>query len=196
MLGAPASGKGKYCEAICAEYNVPHISTSDLLRTAITSGSDLGKAAKSYMDRGEIVADEVMLPIVIQHLSSEKLQASGWLLDGWPRTQAQAEALRNAKLQPQVMLWLDVGREALIGRVEQRRFDPVAGQIYYMQQCPPTESEVGAMLCVCVCVCVVWVLFVLCLPACLPACLSVCCLPAYLPACACSNKLYSGRSVA
>ena len=144
MLGAPSSGKGKYCESICAEYRVPHISTSDLLRQAVNSGSDLGKAAKAYMERGEIVADEVMLPIVIQHLSSDKLKASGWLLDGFPRTRAQAEELRGAKLQPQVMLWIDVAKDILIDRVEQRRFDPVTGQLYYINQAPPTDSEVGA----------------------------------------------------
>jgi adenylate kinase len=78
ITGAPSSGKGRYADSICKHYNVPHVTTGDLLRKAIMAKSELGKAAQAYMDKGEIVADDVIVPIVIEHLNSPDVVESGW----------------------------------------------------------------------------------------------------------------------
>ena len=112
IAGAPASGKGAQCERIRAKYGIDIIGTGDLLRAAVANDSnELGRAAKSYMDKGETVPDELLVPLVVERLighGNEEAQSRGWLLDGFPRTAEQAEALKSAGVVPDLLLVIDV----------------------------------------------------------------------------------------
>lgn len=105
LLGAPGAGKGTQAKMLSRRLGVPHISTGDILRAAVAAGSDLGKQAKGYMDRGELVPDELIIAIARERLAEADC-APGFVLDGFPRTVAQAEALDE--------VMDDLGREALI----------------------------------------------------------------------------------
>ena len=143
ISGAPASGKGTQCERLVAKYGIKHISTGDLLRAAVVAETDLGKSAKGYMEKGELVPDELLIPLVAEGLADV---SEGWLLDGFPRTQGQAQALKDAGIIPDVLLVLDVPDEELTGRCVDRRLDPVSGKIYHLKTSPPENDEVAARL--------------------------------------------------
>ena len=117
IAGAPASGKGTQCEMIKEKFGVVHLSTGDILRAAVKEGTELGKTAGGFMDRGELVPDEVMIGVVGERLKQEDCQCQGWLLDGFPRTGAQAAALVDSGALPDVFLLLDVPDEDLVDRV-------------------------------------------------------------------------------
>merc|ERR1712127_950552 len=93
IAGAPASGKGTQCETIKSKYGVVHLSTGDMLRAAVAAGTDVGKKAKEFMDSGKLVPDEVIIGVVCDRLNEDDCKTDGWLLDGFPRTPAQAQAL-------------------------------------------------------------------------------------------------------
>ena len=95
FLGPPGAGKGTQAQRIAEKYNIPHISTGDILRAAVKEGTELGKLAKSYMDRGELVPDDVIIGIIRERLSQPDVKERGFILDGFPRTLAQAEALNK-----------------------------------------------------------------------------------------------------
>ena len=117
IAGAPASGKGTQCEMIKEKFGVVHLSTGDILRAAVKEGTELGKTAGGFMDRGELVPDEVMIGVVGERLKQEDCECQGWLLDGFPRTGAQAAALVDSGALPDVFLLLDVPDEDLVDRV-------------------------------------------------------------------------------
>lgn len=123
LLGAPGSGKGTQAALMTKELGVPHISTGVLLRAAVAAGSELGKKAKAVMDRGELVSDELMLDLIEERLGQEDA-SEGFILDGYPRNIAQAEALDRllAKLgQPvEEALQIDVNEEQVIARIAGR----------------------------------------------------------------------------
>jgi len=146
IAGAPASGKGTQCEFIKAEYNCVHLSTGDMLRAAVAAESALGKEAKSHMDSGELVPDQIIIDIIIARLAEEDCKARGWLLDGFPRTRAQADALAAHGLSCDAFLLLDVPDHLLVERVCGRRSDPVTGQIYHITYKPPENDEIAARL--------------------------------------------------
>jgi adenylate kinase len=143
IAGAPASGKGTQCERLVAKYGIKHISTGDLLRAAVVAGTDLGKTAKGHMEKGELVPDELLIPLVAEGLSGV---SEGWLLDGFPRTQGQAQALKDTGVVPDVLLVLDVPDSELTGRCVDRRIDPVSGKIYHLKTNPPEDDEIAARL--------------------------------------------------
>jgi adenylate kinase len=143
ISGAPASGKGTQCERLVAKYGIKHISTGDLLRAAVVAETDLGKSAKGHMEKGELVPDELLIPLVAQGLSGV---SEGWLLDGFPRTEGQAQALKDAGILPDVLLVLDVPDEELTARCVDRRLDPVGGKIYHLKTNPPENDEIAARL--------------------------------------------------
>ena len=143
IAGAPASGKGTQCERLVEKYGIKHISTGDLLRAAVVAETDLGKNAKGHMEKGELVPDELLIPLVAEGLTGV---TEGWLLDGFPRTQVQAQALKDAGILPDVLLVLDVPDEELTGRCVNRRMDPVSGKIYHLETNPPENDEVAARL--------------------------------------------------
>jgi adenylate kinase len=142
-MGLPGAGKGTQAEKIVEKYDIPHISTGDMFRLAIKEGTALGKEAKSYMDKGELVPDEVTIGIVRERLSKPDCQ-KGFLLDGFPRTIAQAEALENLltdmKESLDYVLHIDVPKEQLIERLTGRRICPTCGATYHVVFNPPKED--------------------------------------------------------
>ncbi|MCA1024334.1 adenylate kinase [Halobacillus litoralis] len=145
LMGLPGAGKGTQAEKIVEKYDIPHISTGDMFRLAIKEGTSLGQEAKSYMDKGELVPDEVTIGIVRERLSKPDCQ-KGFLLDGFPRTIAQAEALHNllADMERSLdyVLHIDVPKEKLIERLTGRRICPTCGATYHVVFNPPKEDGV------------------------------------------------------
>lgn len=141
--GAPASGKGTQCALIVDEYNLVHLSTGDMLRAAVASKSELGVAAKEFMDAGALVPDSLVIEMVIDRVTQSDCADRGWLLDGFPRTEAQAVALDSAGVIPNAVVCLDVEDDMLVERVVGRRLDPETGDIYHTTFNPPPAGEVS-----------------------------------------------------
>ncbi|XP_013746759.2 adenylate kinase 5, chloroplastic isoform X1 [Brassica napus] len=146
ISGAPASGKGTQCELIVQKFGLVHISTGDLLREEVSSGTEIGNKAKEFMNSGSLVPDEIVIAMVAGRLSREDAKKNGWLLDGFPRTFAQAQSLDKLNVKPDIFLLLDVPEEILIERCVGRRLDPVTGKIYHVKSYPPESDEVKARL--------------------------------------------------
>lgn len=140
LMGLPGAGKGTQAEKIVNEYDIPHISTGDMFRAAMKDETELGKKAKSFMDAGELVPDEVTIGIVKERLGKDDCK-KGFLLDGFPRTVAQAEALEDilSSLGKSLdyVLNIDVPREKLEERLTGRRVSPVSGRTYHVIYNPP-----------------------------------------------------------
>lgn len=141
IAGAPASGKGTQCEMIKEEFGVVHLSTGDMLRAAVAAGTDVGVQAKEFMDSGKLVPDEVIIGIIRDRLDEADCKEQGWLLDGFPRTAAQAEALADAGCTADCFLFLDVPDASLVERVVGRRTDPETGKIYHLTFSPPPADD-------------------------------------------------------
>lgn len=146
IAGAPAAGKGTQCEQIKDQFGVIHLSTGDILRAAVKEGTPLGKEAKSFMDNGQLVPDELITNVVCDRLRQEDCKTKGWLLDGFPRTRPQADALSSAGFTPDSFILLDVPEDILVERVSGRRTDPVSGQIYHLTFKPPPEDIVARLV--------------------------------------------------
>lgn len=143
LLGAPGAGKGTQAKKLIEKYGMPQISTGDLLRAAVGAGTDLGKEAKSFMDKGELVPDSVVLGMVEERLQQDDAK-QGYILDGFPRNTAQAEAL-DAMLDKLGMpldaaLSVDVPLEDLMKRLTGRRTCKECGQMYNIYFSPPAEE--------------------------------------------------------
>lgn len=128
------------------EFNVVHLSTGDMLRAAVADKTPVGVAAKEYMDSGKLVPDDVIIGVVKDRMNLADCKAQGWLLDGFPRTRAQADALAEAGVSADCFLFLNVPDEILVERVVGRRTDPETGKIYHMTFSPPDDEEVLARL--------------------------------------------------
>ncbi|GMF23164.1 unnamed protein product [Phytophthora fragariaefolia] len=137
ITGAPASGKGTQCELIVRALHVVHLSTGDMLRQAIRDGTSLGKQAQEYMDEGQLVPDELIVGVVLERLAQPDCKARGWLLDGFPRTEAQAQALLATRTIPDCVLALDVPDDEVVKRIAGRRLDPETGKTYHITFNPP-----------------------------------------------------------
>ncbi|KAI9117339.1 hypothetical protein K1719_011505 [Acacia pycnantha] len=146
ISGAPASGKGTQCELIVQKFGLVHISTGDLLRAEVAAGSEIGNKAKEYMNAGRLVPDEIVTAMVTARLSREDAKQKGWLLDGYPRSCAQAEALEQKQIRPDIYIVLDVPDDILIDRCVGRRLDPVTGKIYHIKNFPPETEEIKSRL--------------------------------------------------
>ncbi|KAK9269384.1 hypothetical protein L1049_001156 [Liquidambar formosana] len=146
ISGAPASGKGTQCELICQKFGLVHISTGDLLRAEVSSGTEIGNKAKDFMNAGQLVPDEIVTAMVTARLSREDAKEKGWLLDGYPRSFSQAQSLEKMKIRPDIYIILDVPDEILIDRCVGRRLDPVTGKIYHVKNFPPETEEIKARL--------------------------------------------------
>ena len=135
LMGLPGAGKGTQAERIVEKYGIPHISTGDMFRAAIKEGTELGLQAKSFMDKGDLVPDEVTIGIVRERLSKEDCN-EGFLLDGFPRMLAQAEALENilAYLSQKIdfVINIDVDQEILMERLTGRRICKSCGSTYHL----------------------------------------------------------------
>jgi adenylate kinase len=145
LMGLPGAGKGTQAEKIVEKYGIPHISTGDMFRAAIKEGTELGLKAKSFMDQGNLVPDEVTIGIVRERLSKEDC-AEGFLLDGFPRTVAQAEALENilSDLNRKInfVINIDVEQEFLMERLTGRRICKSCGSTYHLVFNPPANDGV------------------------------------------------------
>ncbi|KAK1931344.1 adenylate kinase [Phytophthora citrophthora] len=137
ITGAPASGKGTQCELLVRALHVVHLSTGDILRQAIRDGSSLGKQAQGFMDDGKLVPDELIVDVVLERLAQPDCKTRGWLLDGFPRTEAQAKALQAATIIPDCVLALDVPDDEVVKRIAGRRLDPETGKTYHVEFNPP-----------------------------------------------------------
>lgn len=154
MLGAPGAGKGTQAERLVERYGVVHVSTGDMLRAAVAAGTQLGRLAKQYMDAGELVPDEVVIGIVRERLAQADIQERGVLLDGFPRTLAQAEALAEVLsatgLPAPTVVNLKVGEDELVERLSTRRICRACGAIYNLRYdhldvgdaCPKCGGEI------------------------------------------------------
>lgn len=145
IAGAPAAGKGTQCARIVEEFGMVHISAGDLLREEVARGTEAGKAAKECMDRGHLVPDEVVVQMVKNRLAAPDVQQRGWLLDGYPRSASQAEAIEKEGIRPDVFLLLDVPDGILVERVVGRRLDPDTGKIYHLKFNPPPADVVDRL---------------------------------------------------
>ncbi|MBB5356473.1 adenylate kinase [Anoxybacillus mongoliensis] len=145
LMGLPGAGKGTQAEKIVEKYKIPHISTGDMFRAAIKEGTELGLQAKSYMDRGDLVPDEVTIGIVRERLSKDDCQ-NGFLLDGFPRTVAQAEALETLLQQLDrsidYVINIEVDKSILMERLTGRRICKECGATYHLVFNPPAQAGV------------------------------------------------------
>ncbi len=139
LLGAPGAGKGTQSERISAKYHIPAIATGDILRKAIGDGTELGKAAKSYMDAGKLVPDEVVIGIIKEYLSSDACK-NGFILDGFPRSIPQAEALDAMGIHIDVVLSIEVADEKIVERMSGRRVCSCGASYHVVYNPPKTEG--------------------------------------------------------
>ncbi len=145
LLGPPGAGKGTQASAIVEKYGIPHISTGDIFRYNIKEGTELGKKAKSYMDKGLLVPDEVVVEIVEDRLKKDDCK-DGFLLDGFPRTVVQAEALdevlKNMDISLDKVINIEVDKEILVGRAVGRRICKNCGATFHIKHNPSTKGDI------------------------------------------------------
>ncbi|NDE45919.1 MAG: adenylate kinase, partial [Betaproteobacteria bacterium] len=136
LLGPPGAGKGTQAAVITKTYNIPQISTGDMLRAAVKAGSPLGLEAKKVMDSGGLVSDDIIIGLVKDRLKQDDC-ANGYLFDGFPRTIPQAEAMKDAGVQIDVVLEIDVPDQDIISRMSGRRVHMASGRTYHVHFNPP-----------------------------------------------------------
>ncbi len=145
MLGAPGAGKGTQAKKIAAKYNIPHISTGDIFRANIKNGTELGKKAKTYMDQGLLVPDELVVDLVVDRVNQEDCK-DGYVLDGFPRTIPQAEALDKALgdmgQKMDYAIDVNVPDENIVRRMSGRRACVGCGATYHLVYAPTKEEGI------------------------------------------------------
>jgi len=139
LLGAPGAGKGTQASFICQKYGIPQISTGDMLRAAVKAGTPLGVQAKSVMDAGGLVSDDLIINLVKERIAQNDC-AGGFLFDGFPRTIAQADAMKAAGVKLDYVLEIDVPFSAIIERMSGRRSHPASGRTYHVSFNPPKTA--------------------------------------------------------
>jgi adenylate kinase len=141
LLGAPGAGKGTQANYIKEKYNIPQISTGDMLRAAIKAGTEMGLAAKRVMDAGQLVSDDIIIGLVKERLKESDC-ANGYLFDGFPRTIAQADAMKDSGVAIDYVLEIDVPDELIVERMSGRRTHPASGRVYHVKFNPPKNEGV------------------------------------------------------
>jgi adenylate kinase len=139
LLGAPGAGKGTQAQYITEKYGIPQISTGDMLRAAVKAGTPLGIEAKKVMDAGQLVSDEIIIGLVKERIAESDC-ANGFLFDGFPRTIPQADALKDAGVELDAVVEIDVADEEIIKRMSGRRVHPASGRTYHVVFNPPKEE--------------------------------------------------------
>ena len=139
LLGPPGAGKGTQAESICGNYGIPHISTGNMLREAVEAGTKLGLEAKSLMDAGILVSDDVIVGLVEERISSDDC-SEGFLFDGFPRTIPQAEALIERDINIDAVVEIAVPDQDIIDRMSGRRMHPASGRNYHIIFNPPKNE--------------------------------------------------------
>lgn len=136
LLGAPGAGKGTQAQFLTKRYNIPQISTGDMLRAAIKAGTEMGKMAKAAMDAGKLVTDEIIIGLVKDRIAEDDCK-NGYLLDGFPRTLAQADAVTNAGINIDAVIEIDVADSEIVKRMSGRRAHLASGRTYHIIFNPP-----------------------------------------------------------
>ena len=136
LLGLPGAGKGTQARFLIEKYRIPQISTGDMLRTAIKKGTPAGLKASDYMERGELVPDEIVIELVKERLRAPDC-ARGFIMDGFPRTIGQAEALRDAGIDIDFIVEIEVSDDEILRRMSGRRVHSASGRTYHVEFNPP-----------------------------------------------------------
>ncbi len=136
LLGAPGAGKGTQAQFLTSRYSIPQISTGDMLRLAVKEGSELGILAKKAMDEGKLVSDEIIIGLVKERIKQDDCK-NGYLLDGFPRTIAQADALVEANVAIDAVVEIDVSDDEIVKRMSGRRAHLASGRTYHIIYNPP-----------------------------------------------------------
>ena len=141
LLGAPGAGKGTQADILCKELDIPTISTGNILRAAIKNGTPTGLKAKSFMDAGQLVPDEVIIGIITERVAEEDCK-NGYILDGVPRTIAQAEALEKAGIKFDDVISIEISDEVIMERMSGRRVCESCGASYHLVAVPPKQEGI------------------------------------------------------
>ena len=141
LLGPPGAGKGTQADLLCKEFNIPKISTGDMLREAIANQTDLGKEVSSILDSGALVSDEIIGSLLEERLSNDDC-ANGYLLDGVPRTLGQASILEKMGIEFTNVIEIKVDDEVIVNRMSGRRVHPQSGRNYHIDFNPPKKEGV------------------------------------------------------
>ncbi len=136
LLGAPGAGKGTQAQFLKDKYDIPQISTGDMLRAAVKAGTEMGLAAKKKMDAGELVSDDIIIGIVKERVKESDCE-NGYLLDGFPRTIPQADAMRENAIDVDFVVEIDVDNAEIVKRLSGRRVHPASGRVYHVTYNPP-----------------------------------------------------------
>lgn len=149
LLGAPGAGKGTQAQFLMNKYGIPQISTGDMLRSAIKEGSELGLAAKQVMDAGQLVSDDIIIGLVKERIAKDDC-SKGFLLDGFPRTIPQANAMKDNGVVVDHVIEFDVPDDVIVERMSGRRVHPASGRVYHIKYNPPKvtgkDDETGEEL--------------------------------------------------
>lgn len=140
LLGPPGAGKGTQSAFICERYGIPQISTGNMLRAAVKAGTPLGRAVQTVIDKGQLVADDVIVALVRERLQGADC-ARGYLFDGFPRTIPQAEAMKSAGVRIEHVLEIDVPADEIVLRMSGRRVHPASGRSYHVRFNPPKVPD-------------------------------------------------------
>ena len=141
LLGAPGAGKGTQADILCKELDIPTISTGNILRAAIKNGTPTGMKAKAYMDEGKLVPDDVIIGIITERVAEEDC-ANGYILDGVPRTIAQAEAMEKAGIVFDAVVSIEISDETIMERMSGRRVCESCGASYHLVAVPPKQEGI------------------------------------------------------
>jgi len=141
LLGAPGAGKGTQAQFICEKYAIPQISTGDMLRAAVKEGTPLGIQAKAVMDSGGLVSDEIIIGLVKQRVKADDCE-NGYLLDGFPRTIPQADAMKANNIDVDYVVEINVSDEEIVNRLGGRRVHPNSGRVYHLVYNPPQQDGI------------------------------------------------------
>ena len=139
LLGAPGAGKGTQAQFICEKYSIPQISTGDMLRAAVKAGTPLGVQAKTIMDQGGLVSDDIIIGLIKERIQDADC-VNGCLFDGFPRTIPQADALKTQGIAIDAVINFDVADAEIIARLSGRRVHEASGRIYHVQHNPPKQA--------------------------------------------------------